>query len=458
MTKQYDAIIIGSGQAGNPLAHKLADLGQRVALIEKEHLGGSCVNYGCTPTKTMVASARIAHYARRAADFGVSTGAVQVDMAQVVARKNEMVQQWRSGQEKKVAERPTLDLYRGVGRFTGPHTITVNGDSLTADHIFINTGTRPRLPNLPGLAEIDYLTNRTILDLTQLPDHLIILGSGYIGLEFGQMFRRFGSEVTIIEHGEQIIGREDEDIAKSLHETLRGEGIRFHLESKTNEVKATSAGLTLSLEKNGETTTITGSHLLVAAGRTPNTDNLNLDVAGVDTNKYGYIQVTEKLETSATGIYALGDVKGGPAFTHVSYDDHLIVYDNLIEGQARTTSDRVIPYALFTDPELGRVGLTEKAARAAGYKLKVGKIPMAWVARATERDETAGLMKIVIDAETDRILGAAMLGIEGAELVQLIMAMMWADLPWTRLQKRMYIHPTLAEGFFALMDNVAVSE
>jgi pyruvate/2-oxoglutarate dehydrogenase complex dihydrolipoamide dehydrogenase (E3) component len=463
MTKQYDAIIIGSGQAGNPLAHKLADLGQRVALIEKEHLGGSCVNYGCTPTKTMVASARIAHYARRAADFGVSTGPVQVDLAQVVARKNEVVQQWRSGQEKQVAQRPTLDLYRGHGRFTGPHTIVVNEESLSADRIFINTGTRPRLPDLPGLDKIDYLTNRTILDLIDLPDHLIILGGGYIGLEFGQMFHRFGSRVTIIETGEQLIDREDADVATALYEALQQEGIQFHLETKVTGVGPTSvglpsAGLTLSIEKKGEKSSITGSHLLVAAGRTPNTDNLNLAAAGVEIDKHGYIQVNEKLETSAAGLYALGDVKGGPAFTHVSYDDHLIVYDNLIEGQSRTTSDRVIPYALFTDPELGRVGLTEKAARAAGYTLKVGKIPMASVARAIERDETAGLMKIVIDAETDRILGAAILGIEGGELVQILMAMMWADVPWTLLQKGMYIHPTLAEGFFALMDTIEVSE
>ncbi|HEX6386181.1 MAG TPA: mercuric reductase [Anaerolineae bacterium] len=455
----YDAIIIGSGQGGNPLAHKLADLGWKVALIEKEHLGGSCINYGCTPTKTMLASARIAHHARRAAEFGVHTGPVTVDLAKIVQRKNDIVTQWRSGQESHAANRPTLDLYRGVGRFTGPHTVSVNGQVLAGEHIFINTGARPRVPDIPGLDGVEYLTNRNIMDLTETPEHLLVLGGSYIGLEFGQMFRRFGSQVTVIERGDQLVPREDEDVAEALQEALAAEGMHFYLGAKTTWVTTTDKGIGLIIQlPDGRWQTLAGSHLLLAVGRTPNSAQLNLAAAGIETDRYGYIVVNEKLETSAPGVWALGDVKGGPAFTHVSYDDHLIVYDNLIHGKRRSASNRFVRYALFTDPELGRIGLTEKEALEAGYRLKVGKIPMAWVARAIERDETAGLMKIVIDADTDRILGAAILGSEGGELVQTLMTLMMADAPWTLLQKAMYIHPTLTEGFFTLMDNVHLLE
>ncbi|MBE2202373.1 MAG: mercuric reductase [Anaerolinea sp.] len=455
MTKPYDAIVIGSGQGGTPLAHKLADLGWTVALIEKEHLGGSCINYGCTPTKTMLASARMAHYAHRAADFGVKTGPVSVNLAEVVARKNTLVQQWRGGQESHVASRPTLDLYRGAGSFTGPQTVTVNHSVLTSKHIFINTGTRPRILPIPGLEAVDYLTNRNVMDLTETPEHLIVLGGSYIGLEFGQMFLRFGSRVSVIEYAGQIIPQEDEAVAQALCEALVAEGMQFYLGAKATAVQPTSSGVTVTVtDKRGGEMAVSGSHLLLAVGRTPNTNSLNLAAAGVATDPRGFIQVNDKLETSAPGIWALGDVKGGPAFTHVAYDDHLIIYDNLIHNQNRTVNGRIIPYALFTDPELGRVGLTEKEAQAAGYRLKVGQIPMAWVARAIERDETAGLMKIVIDADTDRILGAAILGSEGGELVQTLLALMLADAPWTLFQQAMFIHPTLTEGFFTLMDNV----
>jgi pyruvate/2-oxoglutarate dehydrogenase complex dihydrolipoamide dehydrogenase (E3) component len=455
MTQSYDAIIIGSGQGGTPLAHKLADLGWTVALIEKEHLGGSCINYGCTPTKTMLASARIAHYARRAPDFGVQAGPVAVNLAEVVARKNNLVQQWRESQEQHIANRPTLDLYRGIGSFCEPQTIRVNGSELTSPRIFINTGTRARILPIPGLEAVEYLTNRTILDLTETPEHLLVLGGSYIGLEFGQMFLRFGSRVSIIEYADQIIPQEDGDVAQALYDALAAEGMQFYLGAKATAVQSTNSGVTVTMaDREGRETAVSGSHLLLATGRTPNTDPLNLAAAGVNTNQQGYIQVNDKLETSVPGIWALGDVKGGPAFTHVAYDDHLIIYDNLIHHQNRTTADRIIPYALFTDPELGRVGRTEKEARAAGYRLKVGQIPMARVARAIERDETAGLMKVVIDADTDRILGAAILGSEGGELVQTLMAVMMTDAPWTRLQGAMYIHPTLTEGFFSLMDNV----
>ncbi|MCI0398375.1 MAG: mercuric reductase, partial [Chloroflexi bacterium] len=438
-----------------PLAHKLADLGWKVALIEKEHLGGTCINYGCTPTKTMLASARIAHYARRAADFGVHTGPVSVNLAQVVARKNQLVETWRGGQESHAASRPTLDLYRGSGRFTGPHTVAVGGQELASDHIIINTGARPRLPNIPGLEEVDYLTYRTVLDLTEAPDHLLVLGGSYIGLEFGQMFRRFGSQVTVVEYNDQLVPREDEDIALALQEALEAEGVRFHLGSLVKRITKVPDGLRLTIESgDGHSQTLAGSHLLLAVGTTPNTSALNLAAAGVETDSQGYLQVNDRLETNIPGIWAIGDVKGGPAFTHVAYDDHLILYDNLVHGQERSTRGRIIPYALFTDPELGRVGMTEKEARRAGYNLKIGKIPMAWVARAIERDETAGLMKVVINADDNRILGAAILGSEGGELVQVLMALMMAGAPWTLFEKAMYIHPTLAEGFFTLMDNV----
>ncbi|HSM58102.1 MAG TPA: mercuric reductase [Candidatus Sulfomarinibacteraceae bacterium] len=454
--KQYDAIIIGSGQAGNPLAHKLADCGWTVALIERHHLGGSCINYGCTPTKTMLASARVAHVARRSVDFGVETGDVTVDLPAIVARKNRIVHNMRSGQEERVAERPSLDLYRGTGRFTGPHTVTVNDVDLRSEHIFINTGARPRQPDIPGLEDVDALTNHSILDLEQLPEHLLVLGGSYIGLEFGQMFRRFGSRVTVIERGDQIAPREDEDVAQTLQEALEEEGIQFHLGAEVNSVSAAGEGVTVATKQDGAADEIAGTHLLLAVGRVPNTDALNLQAPGVKTDERGYVVVNERLETTAPGVWALGDVKGGPAFTHISFDDHFIVYKNLVEDAQppRTIKNRIVPYALFTDPELGRVGMTEKEARAAGYNLKVGSIPMAWVARARERGETAGLMKIVIDADTDRILGAAILGSEGGELVQTLKALMMADAPWTLFKDAVFIHPTLNEGFFTLMDSV----
>ena len=447
----YDAIVIGSGQGGNPLAHKLADLDWNVALVEREHLGGSCVNYGCTPTKTMIASARVAHIARRAAKLGVETGDVRVNLPKIVQRKNEIVRQWRDDQERHAAKRPTLDLHRGHGRFTGSRTVEVDGQMLGGEHIFIDTGTRPRIPHISGIHRVPFLTNRTIMDLQKVPDHLVVLGGSYIGLEFGQMFRRFGSRVSIIEHNDRILPREDPDVSEALKETLESEGMRFHLDRKVQAVTPVDVGIELALS---DEEVLTASHLLVAIGRDPNTDDLGLEAAGVETDERGFINVNGRLETNVPGIWAIGDVKGGPAFTHISYDDHQIVFDNVIHGKNRSIDGRVVPYALFTDPELGRVGMTESQARAAGYRLKTGSIPMSRVARAIERDETAGLMKVVIDADTDRILGAAILGVDGGELVQILMALILADAPWTVLKRAVYIHPTLAEGFFALMEQV----
>lgn len=457
--KEYDAIIIGSGQGGTPLAHKLADLGWSVAFIEKHYLGGSCINYGCTPTKTMIASAQAAHDARQAAKYGVHVGEVTVDLAEVVKRKDDLVRSWREGQQHHAKSRETLDLYRGHGRFTGPHTVSVNDETLTSNKIFINTGTRPRIIPLDGLEQVDFLTNMNIMDLTETPDHLLMLGGSYVGLEFGQMFRRFGSNVTIIEFMDRIIPREDADVSETLQAALEDEGMVFELGAKATRVDRTDDGLALTIEyRDGGIKVINGSHLFLGIGRSPNTDDLGLDAAGIETDEHGFIKHNDKLETTVPGVWVIGDVKGGPAFTHVSYDDHLVIYDNLVHDADRTIDGRIIPYALFTDPELGRVGLTESQAQEAGYTLKVGKIPMEWVARAIERSKTKGLMKVIIDADTDQILGATMLGEEGGELVQVLMVAMRNKIPWTQFEKEIYIHPTMIEGFFTLFDNVEAVE
>jgi pyruvate/2-oxoglutarate dehydrogenase complex dihydrolipoamide dehydrogenase (E3) component len=454
----YDAIIIGSGQAGNPLSESLTDQGLKVALIEKAHLGGTCINTGCTPTKTMVASAQVAYYARNAARWGVHTGEVRVDLPKIVARKDAIVRSFRSGHERKVESRDNLHLYRGQARFVGPRQVAVGEHVLESERIFINTGTRTDLPRLEGLDQVNYLTNATLMEVTELPEHLLVLGGGYIGLEFGQMFLRFGSRVTVVHRGTEILTREDPDVAGELQKALETEGMRFVLNARTTRVAMQNGRIALSLDAGNGAQTLTGSHLLVATGRRPNTDDLGLDAAGVETDTRGFIKVNSRLETSVPGIWALGDVKGGPAFTHISYDDYQIVYGNLWEGKNLTTQNRLVPYSVFTDPQLGRVGMTERDARATGRKLKIGKIPMAWVARAIERDETAGLMKLIVDAETDRILGAAVLATEGGELVQLLGAVMLAGAPYTILKGAIYIHPTLAEGFFSLMDDVRPAE
>jgi dihydrolipoamide dehydrogenase len=451
---KYDAIVIGSGQAGNPLSQKLADQGWSVALIEKAALGGTCVNTGCTPTKTMVASAQVAHYARHAEQWGVRAGEVRVDLPKVVARKDEVVKQWRSGVEKKVKDRKNLHLYRGQAQFTGPHSIRVGNEVLEGERVFINSGTRPSIPALPGLDRIDYLTNASIMELQEVPEHLLVLGGGYIGLEFGQMFRRFGSQVTIIHQSDHILPREDADVTDELKKALESEGIRFLLNARTTSVQKQKNQVILKVETGGKSASVSGSHLLVATGRRPNSDDLSLEKAGVEVDHKGFIRVNSRLETNVPGIWALGDVKGGPAFTHISYNDYQIVYGNLIESKNLSTDNRLVPYAVFTDPQLGRVGMTEREARAAGRKLKIGKIPVAWVARAIERSETAGLMKIVIDAENDRVLGAAILSAEGGELVQILGFVMLAGAPYTLLKGAIYIHPTLAEGFWTLMDQV----
>ena len=366
---------------------------------------------------------------------GACAGEVSVDLSKVVARKDRVVDQSRSGQERKVEERKTLHLYRGQARFVGPHQVRAGEEVLESERIFIDTGTRPVVPDLEGLGEIDYLDNASIMRLTEVPEHLLVLGGGYVGLEFGQMFRRFGSRVTVVHREAQLLPREDADVAKALQEALECEGIRFVLGATTTRAQKQDGVVALSVESERTTETVRGSHLLIATGRRPNTDDLGLQDAGVQTDQRGFVRVNNRLETNVPGVWALGDVKGGPAFTHISYNDYQIVYANLIEGKTLTTENRPVPYAVFTDPQLGRVGQTEKEARAAGRRLKVGKIPMAWVARAIEKGETAGLMKLVVDADTDHILGAAILASEGGELVQILHAVMLAGAPTQSLKE-----------------------
>jgi pyruvate/2-oxoglutarate dehydrogenase complex dihydrolipoamide dehydrogenase (E3) component len=450
---KFDAIIIGSGQAGNPLSSALAERGWSVALIEKSYLGGTCINTGCTPTKTMIASAQVAHYARQAKNWGVNTAGVSVDLPAVVVRKNAVVRSFRDGQQRRVEKHPKIRLYRDIARFLSPTQVKVGDEILESDKIFIDTGTRPAAPPVPGIESAGYLTNESLMELQQIPEHLLVLGGGYIGLEFGQMFRRFGSRVTVIHRGAQVLKGEDNDVATALQQALEAEGIEFHLNAKSTKVEK-QGEVVLNVNANGQTQTLRGSHLLAATGRAPNTDDLDLEKAGVATDSRGYIKVNSRLETNVPGIWALGDVNGGPAFTHISYHDYQIVYANLVEGKNLTTENRYLPYSLFTDPQLGRVGMTEREARASGRKLKIGTFPMSSVSRAIERGETAGFMKIIVDAGTDLILGASILGIEGGETVQILGAMILAGAPYTVLKGAVYIHPTLAEGLFGLLEAV----
>jgi pyruvate/2-oxoglutarate dehydrogenase complex dihydrolipoamide dehydrogenase (E3) component len=465
----YDAIVIGAGQAGPSLAAALAGSGRKTAIIEREHVGGSCINYGCTPTKTMVASARVAYLARRAADYGVRTGDVSVDMARVRERKRAIVESFRGGSQSRLEGKENLDLIFGEARFTtfgearfiGPRSVEVQlregGTSrMEADIVFINTGTRPARPPIPGLDSVPALDNTSIMELDQLPEHLIVLGGGYVGLEFGQMFRRFGARVTMIQSGSQVLPREDSDIAEEVAGIIRGDGIDLHVDTRAERIGLVGEGaIRVAIASgSGQKSTLDGSHLLVAVGRQPNSDALNLESAGIELDPRGYIPVNDRLETEAPGVYALGDINGGPAQTHVSYDDFRIVKANLIDGGNASRKDRLIPYTVFIDPQLGRVGLTETDARKLGRGLLVEKIPMDWVARALELDETRGVMKAVIDKESGQILGAAVLGIEGGEVMAAIQTAMWGKLPYTVLRDGIFAHPTLAEAFNTLFGGV----
>ena len=449
---QYDGIVIGSGQAGGPLATTLARAGWKMALIEREHIGGTCVNEGCTPTKTMVASARVAYLARRAADYGVRTGPVSVDMSVVRERKRAIVNDFRSGSEKGAKETPNLDLLMGEARFTGPHTLAVKlndgGErAITAEKIFINSGQRPTLPKIDGLDRVPVLTSTTIMELDTLPAHLLVLGGGFIGLEFAQMFRRYGSDVTIIQRGTQLAPKEDADVAEEIAKIFREDGITVLLETETvNVARSDDGGIALTVKNASSERVLTGSHLLVAAGRTPNTDALDPTAAGITTDKRGYIPVNERLETNVPGIYALGDVHGGPAFTHISYNDFIILRANLLHGGSQTTTGRLVPNTVFIDPQLGRVGLSEREANEQGKKIRVAKLPMTSVARAIEVDETRGFMKAVVDAESGQILGCAILGLEGGEVMAVIQMAMMGKLAYPVLKDAILAHPTLAES------------
>lgn len=451
-TTHYDAIVIGAGQAGGPLSTALAQAGKKTAIIERIHVGGTCINEGCTPTKTMVASARVAYLTHRAADYGVHTGPISIDMIKVRQRKRDIVDSFRNGSQRRIESTEGVDLLMGEAHFTGPKTLEVrltNGETrqLTAETIFINAGERPSKPAIPGLDTVPTVDSTSIMELDTVPEHLLVLGGGYVGLEFGQMFRRFGSQVTIIQRRSRLLTREDDDVADQVANILREDGIEILLETTPLHVEQASDGkIQLTVKTPTGERTLTGSHLLIAAGRTPNTDWLNLPVAGIMTDKHGFIQVNDKLETNIPGVYALGDIKGGPAFTHISYDDFRIIRTNLLENGHTTIAGRLIPYTVFIDPQLGRVGLSETEARAKGYHIKVAKMPMNYVARALEVDESRGFMKAIVDANTSQILGCAVLGIEGGEIMAMLEIAMMGKLPYTVLQNAVFAHPTLAES------------
>ncbi len=459
-----DAIVIGTGQAGKPLARSLAAAGRRTAIIESGHVGGTCVNVGCTPTKAMVASARIAHLGRRAADYGVDIGAVQVDLQRVVERKRSIVQQFRDGSRRRLEETPGVELVRGRAKFVEPHVIAVRESKgedrlLEAESIFINTGGNPAIPSV--VKDADFLTSSTIMELEEVPSHLIVLGGGYVGSEFGQMFRRFGSEVTILQRADCLLTREDEDVCAAVAEIFREDGIELWFGADVIEVERQTGdggSYVVTARVGGEEREVYGSHLLVATGRIPNTNNLGLDQAGVATDDRGFVLVNDRLETNVSGIYALGDVNGGPAFTHIAYDDYRVIESNLLGSGGASTAGRLVPYTVFIDPELGRVGLSEWEAAKLGRRVRVAKLPMTSVARAIERGETRGFMKAIVDADSDEILGCAMLGIEGGETMSALQLAMMGGLPYTALRDGVFAHPTLAESLnnlFMAMDKEA---
>jgi pyruvate/2-oxoglutarate dehydrogenase complex dihydrolipoamide dehydrogenase (E3) component len=448
----YAAIVIGAGQGGGPLSTALAKAGWQTAIIERIHVGGTCVNEGCTPTKTMVASARVAYLARRSADYGVQTGSISVDLTVVRKRKRDIVDSFRSGSEHGITSTEGVDLLMGEAHFTGPKTLEVrmnNGETrqLVADSIFINAGERPAIPNLAGLDDVPYLNSTSIMELDSVPEHLLVLGGGYVGLEFGQMFRRFGSKVSIIQRGAHLLAREDSDVADAVADILRQDGIDILLQTTPTSVRQDNDGrIHMVVQAPEGERALVGSHLLVAAGRRPNTDWLNPEAAGIEMDKRGYIKVNDKLETNVSGIYALGDIKGPPAFTHISYDDFRIIRTNLIEHGNVSIANRLVPYTVFIDPQLGRVGLSESEAKAQGRAVKVFKMPMDYVARALEVDETRGFMKAIVDSETQQILGCAILGIEGGEIMSALEIAMMGHLPYTALRDAVFAHPTLMES------------
>jgi pyruvate/2-oxoglutarate dehydrogenase complex dihydrolipoamide dehydrogenase (E3) component len=446
VSQTFDAIIIGAGQAGPPLAVRLAQAGQKVAIIERELFGGTCVNTGCTPTKTLVASAYAAHLARRGAEFGVVLGgAVSVDMKRVKARQDGVVTAKREGLEQFVRAQPGVTVFRGQARFVAPRQVQVGDEVLSAERVFINVGGRANVPAMPGVDQVAILTNASILELDTLPRHLVIIGGSYIGLEFAQIYRRFGAEVTVVEMAPRLIQREDPEVSDAIRQILEAEGIQVRLAAKCIRFEPSGADIAVGVDCEAGAPEVLGSHVLLAVGRRPNTDDLGLEAAGIELDRRGDIVVDDALQTSATGVWALGDCNGKGAFTHTAYNDYEIVADNLLAGAQRRVSDRISTYALFTDPPLGRVGLSETEARAAGKHILIGSRPMTQVGRAVEKSETWGFMKVVVDADTDRILGAAILGTDGDEAIHAILDIMYAKAPYQTLQHAVHIHPTVCE-------------
>jgi pyruvate/2-oxoglutarate dehydrogenase complex dihydrolipoamide dehydrogenase (E3) component len=458
--EQYDAIIIGAGQSGIPLAHALAEAGWKTAIIERNYVGGTCVNYGCTPTKTMIASAQVAHLARRASDYGVHLGEVKIDLKQILLRKDAVVERFRNGIEKGMDKAENIHLIYGEALFTASRLIEIrlpDGEKkqLTADKIFINTGVSSQKPHFDGIERVKWLDSTAMLQLEELPEHLLIIGGSYISLEFGQMFRRFGCRVSIFERGEQLLKNEDADIAEEIKKILGEEGVNIYLHSNISNVAKNSLGqIELQLTTSGKAHTITGSHLLVAIGSTPNTAALNLEATNVEIDDKGYILVNDQLETTHQGVYAMGDVKGGPAFTHISYDDFRILKTNILEDHKVTITERQLPYTVFIDPQLGRIGLNEKQAMANGLQFKKATYQMRYVGRAIEIGQTKGLMKVIIDKTTDQVLGASILGVDGGEVMSMIQIAMMGKLSYKKLRDAIFAHPTLAESLNSLFNQV----
>jgi len=453
--QKFDAIIIGTGQSGPPLARRLVAAGHKVAVIERKFFGGTCVNTGCTPTKTLIASAYAAHLARRASDYGVGiAGAIQVDMKAVKARKDAVVGVSRHAVEHSLKTLDGCTVYEGHGRFSGSKSVAVGDVELTAEHIFLNVGGQAVIPSIPGLDRVPYLTNSSMMEVDFLPGHLLILGGSYVGLEFAQMFRRFGSEVSVIEAAPRLIAREDEDVSSAVADFLQKEGVRLYLNSKAVEVKQDRNGIGVSVRSGEPTSDVGGTHLLVAIGRRPNTDDLGLDKAGVATDSRGYIVVDDELRTGIPGIWAIGDCNGRGAFTHTSYNDFEIVAGNLLDKERRRVSDRIMAYALYTDPPLGRAGMTEAEVRKTGKPALIAILPMENVSRAYEKGETTGFMKILVDRDSEQILGASLLGLSGDEVVHCVLDVMYAKASYKVLQRAMHIHPTVAEFTPTMLDDL----
>jgi pyruvate/2-oxoglutarate dehydrogenase complex dihydrolipoamide dehydrogenase (E3) component len=443
----HDAVIIGTGQSGKPLALALGRAGWKVAVIEREHVGGTCINVGCTPTKTMVASGRVAYLARRAPDYGVKTGSVKVDLRGVLKRKSSVVERFRNYGQKSLEKADNVDLIFGEARFAGGMRVAVRlrkggTRDLEGKRIVVNTGGRPAVPPIPGLDQVRYLDSTSIMELTKLPEHLVVLGGGYIGLEFCQMFRRFGSRVTIVNRDPRLVSREDPDVSEEVEKILKEDGIKVLNSAQVTRVQKSGSGVRVVLQSGG----VAGSHLLVAVGRVPNTDLLDLAAAGVEADKAGFIKVNPKLETNVPGVYAIGDVKGGPAFTHISYDDFRILRENWLNGGNATIEGRPVPNCVFIDPQLATVGLNETEAQKRGLDYRVAKLPMTGVARAIEMSETRGFMKAIVDAKTRQILGCTILGVEGGEIMSMLQIAMMGKVPYPAIKEGIFAHPTLAES------------